>query len=40
MTLAFDSKILLPREDQKLIYKIKNSQENIFQDKGSCNKIT
>ena len=38
MTLAFDSK--MPREDQKLIYKIKNSQENIFQDKGSCNKNT
>ena len=26
--LSFDSKILLPKEDQKLIYKIKNLQEN------------
>ena len=37
--LAFDSKILLPKEDQKLIYKIKNTQENIFEDKRVVMKI-
>ena len=37
--LAFDSNILLPKEDQKLIYKIKNSQENIFKDKRVVVKI-
>ena len=38
--LAFDSsKILLPKEDQKLIYKIKNLQENIFEDTRVISKI-
>ena len=38
--LAFDSsKILLPKEDQKLIYKIKNLQENIFEDTRVIAKI-
>ena len=37
--LAFDSKTLLPKEDQKLIYKIKNLQENIFEYKRVVTKI-
>ena len=38
-TRIVDSKNLLPKEDQKLICKIKNVQENIFEDKRVVMKI-
>ena len=37
--LAFDSKILFPQENLKLIYRIRNEQQNIFEDKRVVKKI-